>query len=77
MNNALRWSAVYDCCMIWPYLLSFWLWNMNTDVNVQPKPVGCETVNKLSAILFVNLVEYYPIYAIIIYTTVFQCIYER
>ena len=31
---------------------------MDIDVNVQPKPVGCETVTNYSDILFVNLVEY-------------------
>ena len=32
-------------------------WSMNTDVNVQPKHVGCKTETNYSAILFVNVVN--------------------
>ena len=54
MHNALGWSAV---CMIVIYF-GHTCWNMNTDVNVQPKLVGCQTVTNYSAVLFVNVAEY-------------------
>ena len=42
-------------CLLLLYMA--WPWNMNIDENGQ-SPVGCETVTKYSAILFVNLGEY-------------------
>ena len=45
--------SVCDC-----HIFGYTCWNMNIDVNVQPKLVGCKTVTNYSAILFVNVAEY-------------------
>ena len=45
--------SVCDC-----HIFHHTCWNMNTDVNVKPKLVGCETVTNYSTILFVNVAEY-------------------
>ena len=54
MHNALGWSAVGVIVIYFGHTCL----NMNTDVNVQSKHVGCEIVTNYSAILFVNVAEY-------------------
>ena len=46
------------CSVCGGHIFGHTYWNMNTDVNVRPKLVGCETVTNYSAILFVNVAEY-------------------